>query len=162
MSKILSAFVFCMLVWIAVTWAFDTTSLVLGAVLAGAIAFSLRNLELDEVPLLLMPQRLVWALAYIPVLLLYVIRANFDVAWRVLHPRLPIRPGIVRAKTTLKSPSARVLLANSITLTPGTLSVDVLDDVFYIHRIHVPEAAPEADMQRSMDTFEGFLRRIFE
>ena len=162
MSKILSTFVFCMLVWIAVTWAFDPASLVLGALLSAAIAYAIRNVELEEAPLLLMPVRLVWALLYVPVLLAYVIRANLDVAWRVLHPRLPIRPGIVRARTTLKSTGARVLLANSITLTPGTLSVDLVDDLLYVHRIHVPEDDPDGATERSMARFEGFLRRIFE
>ncbi|MDJ0975315.1 MAG: Na+/H+ antiporter subunit E [Planctomycetota bacterium] len=162
MNKVLSAFVFNLLVWLAVTWTFDPVSLAIGAVLAAAIAFALRNVELEEVPLLLMPHRLLWALLYIPVLFLYVVRANLDVAWRVLHPALPIRPGIVKARTTLKSPGARVLLANSITLTPGTLSVDVVDDTFYVHRIHVPEDDPDGDMERSMGRFESYLRRIFE
>jgi multicomponent Na+:H+ antiporter subunit E len=161
-SKILSAFVFTFLVWIAVTWAFDAPSLVIGALLAAGVAIGVGSEQLNEVPLLLLPQRLIWALLYMPVLLLYVIKANLDVAWRVLHPALPIRPGIVKTRTTLKSTGARVLLANSITLTPGTLSVDLVDDVLYIHRIYVPEQDPDADMQRSMKRFETFLRRIFE
>ncbi len=162
MTKALSAFVFCLLVWFAVTWAFDVPSIVVGVVLAALIAGALRNVELDEVPLLLMPARLFWALAYIPVLFVYVVRANLDVAWRVLHPRLPIRPGIVRARTTLKSPGARVLLANSITLTPGTLSVDMEDDMLYVHRIYVPRDDADGSMEQSLERFESFLRRIFE
>jgi multicomponent Na+:H+ antiporter subunit E len=161
-TKALSAFVFCLLVWFAVTWAFDVPSIVVGVVLAALIAIALRNVELDEVPLLLMPVRLLWALAYIPVLFVYVVRANLDVAWRVLHPRLPIRPGIVRARTTLKSPGARVLLANSITLTPGTLSVDMEGDLLYVHRIYVPRDDADGAMEQSMERFETFLRRIFE
>ena len=162
MSKTLSSFVFALLVWIAVTWSFDVPSLVIGALLAAGVAFAVHSEQLSEVPLLLLPHRLFWALLYLPVLLLYVIRANLDVAWRVLHPGLPIRPGIVKTRTSLKSPGARVLLANSITLTPGTLSVDLVDDVLYIHRIYVPEQDPASDMQRSMTRFENFLRRIFE
>lgn len=162
MTKALSAFVFCLLVWFAVTWAFDVPSIAVGVVLAALIAFMLRDVELDEVPLLLMPVRLFWALAYIPVLFLYVVRANLDVAWRVLHPRLPIRPGIVRARTTLKSPGARVLLANSITLTPGTLSVDIEDDMLYVHRIYVPRDDADGETELSLERFESFLRRIFE
>jgi multicomponent Na+:H+ antiporter subunit E len=109
-----------------------------------------------------MPQRLFWALIYVPVLFLHVVRANLDVAYRVLHPALPIRPGIVKATTSLKSPAGRVLLANSITLTPGTLSVDLVDDVLYIHRIYVPETDPDEKTRQSLAKFEGFLRRIFE
>jgi multicomponent Na+:H+ antiporter subunit E len=160
--KILTLFVFAFLFWLALTWSFDTASIVTGGVVSAALAFLLVGVGLDEAPLLLWPQRLLWAFAYVPVLLLYVVRANLDVAYRVLHPALPIRPGIVRARTSLKTPAGRVLLANSITLTPGTLSVDMQGDVLYIHRIHVPEEDADGDTQRSLARFETFIRRIFE
>jgi multicomponent Na+:H+ antiporter subunit E len=160
--KTLALFVFAFLFWLAVTWSFDTASIVTGAIVCAGLAVLLVGVGLDEAVLLLLPQRLFWALAYVPVLFLYVVRANLDVAYRVLHPALPIRPGIVRARTSLKTAAGRVLLANSITLTPGTLSVDLTDDVLYIHRIHVPEDDPDGDTQRSLARFEAFIRRIFE
>ncbi len=162
MKKILALFVFAFLFWLAVTWTFDVASIVTGAVVCAALAAALVGVGLDEAPLLLLPHRLFWALAYVPVLFLYVVRANLDVAYRVLHPALPIRPGIVRARTSLKTPAGRVLLANSITLTPGTLSVDLTGDVLYIHCIHVPEDDPDGAMERSLARFETFIRRIFE
>ena len=160
--KILALFVFAFLFWLAVTWSFDTASIVTGAIVCAALAVLLVGVGLDEAALLLLPQRLFWALAYVPVLFLYVVRANLDVAYRVLHPALPIRPGIVRARTSLKTAAGRVLLANSVTLTPGTLSVDLTDDVRYIHRIDVPEEDPDGDTERSLARFETFIRRIFE
>lgn len=162
MKKLLALFLFAFLVWMMVTWSFDPANLVLGALVASAVAWLLADVELEEAPLLLLPQRLMWALAYVPVLFLYVVQANLDVAYRVLHPALPIRPGIVKARTRLKSPSGRVLLANSITLTPGTLSVDLVDDVLYIHRINVPVEDADGDTERSLARFETFIRRIFE
>ncbi len=160
--KVFAVWVFAFLVWVAVTWTFDPASIVVGLLVSGILAVALRGIELDEAPLLLLPQRLFWALAYVPVLFWYVVQANLDVAYRVLHPALPIRPGIVKARTSLASPAGRVLLANSITLTPGTLSVDLVDDVLYVHRINVPEEDPDGDTERSMARFEGFIRRIFE
>ncbi|QNO13627.1 Na+/H+ antiporter subunit E [Alkalicella caledoniensis] len=59
--------------------------------------------------------------------------ANIQVAMIVLSPKMPISPGIVTFKTNLKSPLARTLLANSITLTPGTLTIDVDEDIFVVH-----------------------------
>ncbi|MBK8980314.1 MAG: Na+/H+ antiporter subunit E [Planctomycetes bacterium] len=162
LGRFVSLFVFGALLWLAVTWSFDAASLAVGALLCAGVAWGLRRVELDEAPLLLAPLRLAFALAYLPVLLAYVVRANVDVAWRVLHPRLPIRPGIVRARTTLRSPSGRVLLANSITLTPGTLSVDLVGDVLYVHRICVPEQDPDGATERELRKFEFFIRRIFE
>ena len=162
MKSALTSFVVSFLVWLAVTWNFGVANLAIGLAVCLFLAWSLRNLELPDTALLVNPLRIVFALIYVPVLLLHVVRANLDVAYRVLHPALPIRPGIVKARTKLKSPSGRVLLANSITLTPGTLSVDLVDDVLYIHRIHVPEQDPDGDTERSMERFEAFIRRIFE
>jgi multicomponent Na+:H+ antiporter subunit E len=162
MTKIVAIFLVASLVWVAVTWFFDPASLATGGLIALVLAFALRQVELDEVRVLLLPRRLLWALAYIPVLFFYIVRANLDVAYRVLHPALPIRPGIVRARTSLRSPAGRVLLANSLTLTPGTLSVDLEGDVLYVHRIYVPEGDADAITERSLARFEAFIRRIFE
>ncbi|MHC4194088.1 MAG: Na+/H+ antiporter subunit E, partial [Planctomycetota bacterium] len=74
------------------------------------------------------PVRIFWALVYLPVFFYYVIVANLDVVYRALHPKMPINPGIVKIKTVLKTESGITALANSITLTPGTLTVDLTDD----------------------------------
>lgn len=67
------------------------------------------------------------------------IKANFHVAYIVLHPDLPIKPGIVKVKTKLTKDSARTILCNSITLTPGTMTVDINPDKneIYIHWIDI-------------------------
>ena len=64
-------------------------------------------------------------------------------AYRVLNPYLPIKPGIVRIKTSLTSEFAKTILANSITLTPGTLTVEVDGEDFYVHWINVSSDNPE-------------------
>ena len=159
---VLATAVLSFLIWLVVTWTFDAGSLAAGAIVSVVLAWAFRRFEMDEVRILLVPARLFWVLAYIPVLFLYIVRSNLDVAYRVIHPKLPIRPGITKARTTLTSTPARVLLANSITLTPGTMSVDLVEDVLYIHRIYVPEEDPDGATQRELAPFESFLRRIFE
>jgi multicomponent Na+:H+ antiporter subunit E len=89
------------------------------------------------------------------------IKSNFDVARRVLTPALPIKPGIVEVKTKLKSKFARMLLANSITLTPGTLTVDVKDDSFFIHWIDVKNEDVEAASKEIVEKFEKYLEVIY-
>jgi multicomponent Na+:H+ antiporter subunit E len=66
-----------------------------------------------------------------------IILANFDVAYRVLHPKMPIDPLIIDFETPLRSDFALVTLANSITLTPGTItiSVDPEKGAFLVHAI---------------------------
>ena len=55
---------------------------------------------------------------------------------------MPIRPGIVKIKTTLRSEFAKTLLANSITMTPGTITVDIIGDEMYIHWIFIRSEDP--------------------
>ena len=159
---VLANAVFSFLIWLVVTWTFDAGSLATGVVVSAALAWAFRRSEADELRVLLVPRRLFWILAYLPVLFYYIVKANLDVAYRVVHPRLPIRPGITKARTTLTSTAARVLLANSVTLTPGTMSVDLADDVLYVHRIYVPEEDADGATERELAPFEFYLRRIFE
>jgi len=160
--KVLATALLSFLVWLVVTWTFDRGSLAAGVVVSAVVAWAFRRVEMGEVRHLLSPVRLFWALVYVPVLLFYIVRSNLDVAYRVIHPRLPIRPGITRARTTLTSIPGRALLANSVTLTPGTMSVDLVGDVLYVHRIWVPETDPDGETERELVPFERLIRRIFE
>ena len=85
---------------------------------------------------------------YLAVFMLAVIKANLDMAWRVLHPSLPIDPVEVIVETRLKSKMGRFLLANSITLTPGTLTLDVVDQQLKIHWIDGSLARTEEDIKK--------------
>ena len=87
-------------------------------------------------------------------------RANIDVAYRVITGK--IRPGIVRFQPHLKTDFGRTLLANSITLTPGTLTVDVDDATgeFYVHWIYVRD--PEPRPEDVCGPFPAWARRIAE
>ena len=69
--------------------------------------------------------RLVNSGKYLIYFLWEVVKANVHVAYIVLHPKLPIKPGIVKIETKLTKESGITVLANSITLTPGTLTIDV-------------------------------------
>ncbi len=80
---------------------------------------------------------------YFGVFLVALVRANLDMARRVLSPSLPLRPAVVEVQTGLKSDLGKLLLANSITLTPGTLTVDVKDDKLLVHWV---DAAPGTDL----------------
>ena len=92
------------------------------------------------------------------------IKANFDVAYRVVHPKLPIKPGIVKVKTKLKSDTGLTFLANSITLTPGTMSVDIdrENGYLYIHWINVKSTDVEKATEIIVSRFEKILEKIFE
>ena len=98
---------------------------------------------------------------YVLVLFWEILKANVDVAYRVLHPRLPIKPGIVVIKTNLSQDAAKVILANSITLTPGTFTLDIQGDELLIHWIYVrSEDATEAT-KLIAGRFEKHLEAVF-
>ena len=100
-------------------------------------------------------------LLYLLVFMKELVKANLDVALRVIKPSLPINPGIVEVKTKLTSPIGRLVLANSITLTPGTLTVETQDDSFFIHWIDVSSPDIEVATQKIVGTFEKYLEVIY-
>jgi multicomponent Na+:H+ antiporter subunit E len=99
-----------------------------------------------------------WKLFSYFVWLVYeIVKANFQVAYLVLHPKLPIEPGLLRFRTRLQSKVGHILLANSITLTPGTITVDLTEGTYLVHAL-VPGAAGsllEAKMQSRLEAIFG-------
>jgi multicomponent Na+:H+ antiporter subunit E len=162
MARRLTYWLAAMLVWLVLVWTFHYQELLAGAVAAlmTALVFG-AGLPLRPVKLL-DPRRWFWLAVYIPVFAYQVLKSNIDVALRVLSPGLQIRPGIVRIHTSLKSDIARVFLANCITLTPGTMSVEVHDDKLYIHWIEVATGDPDAASRVIAGPFEFFIARIFD
>lgn len=161
-------FILALIIWILVAWPFvdgkiDVQVLIAGAIAAAIVAFLFHEILPKEHRVFISPVRIFWALVYVPVFFYYVIMANFDVVYRALHPKMPIKPGIVKIKTVLKTESGITALANSITLTPGTLTVDLTDDGFlYIHWINVKSDDVEQATKLIAQRFEWFLQKIFE
>ncbi len=109
----------------------------------------------------LSPKAIAYIFIYIAVFLKELIKSNFDVARRVLSPSLPINPGIVEVKTKLKSKIGRMILANSITLTPGTFTVDIHDETLYIHWIDVQSDDINQATNEIVRKFEKYLEVIY-
>lgn len=88
--------------------------------------------------------------------------ANIRVAYEVLTPRLRVTPAIVAIPLTIKSNTEITLLANLITLTPGTLSLDVSDDkkTLYVHTMYMDDV--EAFRRSVTEGFEKKVRELFE
>ena len=126
------------LIWMALTGSFTGPNLVLGALFGYAVLALIQN----QIPVLngygrKVPQFVIFALIFF----WDVILANLRIAYEVATPNLSIKPGVfaypLAAKTTFEITS----LANYITLTPGTLSLDISDDrsVLYIHSMYIED-----------------------
>lgn len=161
-------FILALIIWILLTWPFvdgkiDLQVMTAGVLAALIVAFLFHEILPKEHRVFISPVRIFWALVYMPVFFYYVIKANLDVVYRALHPEMPIKPGIVKIKTNLKTESGITALANSITLTPGTLTVDLTDDGYlYIHWINVKSDDIEQATKFIAQRFEWFLTKIFE
>jgi len=149
-----------LLIWYLLTYPFDIQELIAGGITALLIVF----LPLPGIGILgdirWTPKAFLYGFIYIFYFLWQLLKANLDVAFRVLHPRLPIEPGIVRVKTNLKTPLGRLLLANSITLTPGTITVESKGDDFYVHWIKVEGVHDKERTKKIVAGFESFLEVI--
>jgi len=89
------------------------------------------------------------------------VRANLRLAAIVLSPDLPVRPGIVKIRTDLQSRMGRLMLANSITLTPGTLTVEVDGEWLYIHCVTLGAQDIEAATAEIAAGFEQYLEVMY-
>ena len=156
-------FLFGFIIWVLLCWPPDFQHLMVGILSAGIVALLTGDLFTRSPHAFTHIQRYCWFIYYIPIFLWECLKANIDVAIRVIHPKTPLKPGIVKLRTTLNSDVALTFLANSITLTPGTLTIDIdkSQKVLYVHWINVEGKDSEA-AQRIVRRFEKILKRIFE
>jgi multicomponent Na+:H+ antiporter subunit E len=151
----------CMLLWLLLTGSFNSQEIIAGVVVSVAVT-ALFTARLT----IFTGFRFSWLaplyiLAYLAHFLVALVRANFDLARRVLTPSLPIRPQLVEVSTALKSPLGKMLLANTITLTPGTLTVDVVSDRLLIHWVYCPPGMTTEQATAAIAArFEQYLSRF--
>ncbi len=138
----------CLVFWLLLSGHVSALDLAMGVAASALVTFANRDIE-GVSELLRWTPRL---LAYLPWLLKEIWVANVQVVKLVLDPALPIDPVIVRLPTRFSSDFARTALANSITLTPGTITLDVEGEEFLVHAI---TAAGGADIVAG-----GMARRV--
>jgi len=98
-------------------------------------------------------------LFYIPWLIWQIVIASLQVAYVVLHPRTPINPSLVRFKTRLPNIAAKVILGNSITLTPGTLTIRIREDEFLVHALTEASSTSILDGSLPLQVAKLYQRR---
>ena len=131
--------------WLLLSGHYDVKHIVMGAILACLVAILTNDLFYsvfypegspkgrEKGSLLFIFLCWLRLLAYVPWLLYNIIVANLRVAYLVLHPRMPINPSLLLFGAGLQRDISRVTLANSITLTPGTVTVSMEDGAYLVH-----------------------------
>lgn len=153
-------FIMLSVIWVILVGSLDPQEIAAGIIISLIISFIFYNSSVAG-QVKLNPKSILYSIAYFFYFIYALVRANFDVAYRVIHPALPIRPGIVKVRTKLKSKLGRAILASSITLTPGTLTVEIDEDSFYIHWINVHDGNVEDTTRAIVSNFEKYLEVIF-
>jgi multicomponent Na+:H+ antiporter subunit E len=156
MKKILSTFLVLWLIWLLIA-GFDVGEVILGGVAALIMAVIIARYVSYSFGFGIVWRLIRFTIIYMPLFLYKLVLANIDVAYRVLSPSLPINPRVVLVPTSLKSDFAKLLLANSITLTPGTLSLDVTDDGVLVHWINASGETGEDYQKQISREFESVL-----
>ena len=149
------------IIWVIAngTLAFET--LIAGAVVSAVIALAFASFSRVYSVIRWSPKVVFYYLMYLSVFIIELVKANLNVMRLVFSPRIDIKPGIVEIKTELKSPIGRLALANSITLTPGTLVVDIKGDSLFIHWINISATDPVAATEAISARFEKYLKVIY-
>lgn len=160
--RIIVAWLLSLAMWMLLFWSASPAVIAGGAIFGLAAALAAGRLLPKSVGRILDPRRWFWVAVYIPYFLYYVVRANLDIMLRLLNPDMPIQPGIVKVQTSLTSPMARMFLANSISLTPGTLTLDLDGPDLYVHWINITTGQSDRRQKLIVGRFEPLLRRIFE
>lgn len=136
-GAVVSTWLALVVLWTIFVGRFDTQELVGGIVVSAFVALIAASGSGASWVAILSPRRLLFFLGFLVYLAIAIVKSNLQMAAIVARPVLAIRPGIVRVKTRLKSPLGRLVLANAITLTPGTLTVEAAGEDLFIHWVTV-------------------------
>ena len=150
------------LFWIALSGEFTFILITSGIVASLLTAYLSHDIFIGKADLKTEIGRVLKFGVYVPWLVWEVILANFEIAYLVLHPKSLIDPQIVRFKSHLKEDLGVVTLAHSITLTPGTITVEAKREEFVIHAIWLKSAKAviSGDMQRKVKWIEGDAKEL--
>ncbi len=165
---VVSTFVVCFAFWLLLTWSFAMQELIAGAVISLAVAlFSARFFIHEKALWFFNPVKLLSGLFYwICIFPIELVKANVDMAKRCFGGCRKINPGIVKVPVDLKSDYGQAALANSITLTPGTITMDITEEegqtYYYIHWIDVTAPSGKEAGDAIKGTLEKGLRRVWK
>lgn len=156
MARSLYLISFLALIWLLLSGHYTPLLLGLGAascLLVWYISDRMDLVDHEEHPLHLRPIKLI---LYWGWLCGEVVKSNIDVARRIIDPKLPIQPKLMKVRTTQRTELGQVIYANSITLTPGTVSIDLSGHEIDVHALAADpaESLLEGEMDRRVSEIE--------
>ena len=163
MKKII-LFIISLLTWACLDWPLNPLQFVIGVLASVVVVYVVGDLCLEHPESWKQPKRYFYYFSsYLPIVVWEMTKANIDAAWRILQPGPPLRPGIVKVKTTLKNSLALTALANSISYMPGLLVVDIDQDngFLYVHWNDVKATDVQTATKIIVERLEKILSKVF-
>jgi multicomponent Na+:H+ antiporter subunit E len=154
-------FLTLMLFWVLLVNNLALETLFVGAIISATVALLYRDGLSFFTEFRFTPQALVAGFRYYAYFFQQLVKSNLRLARIVSTPELPIDPGIVKIRTGLQSRMGRLMLANSITLTPGTLTVEVSGEWLYVHCVTLGDTDVEAATRDIAAGFERYLEVMY-
>jgi multicomponent Na+:H+ antiporter subunit E len=150
-----------MLFWTMLNGSLAWDVLISGSVVSMTIALLFRDGLSFFTEVRTSPEALLMGLRYFAFFFKELVKSNVQLAVIVASPSLPVKPAIVKVRTKLKSRMGRLMLANSITLTPGTLTVDLDGEWLYVHWVHMESDDIEEATAHIVAGYEAYLEVIY-
>lgn len=154
-------FITLMLFWVMLVNSLAPDTLLIGALVSLIVALLYRDGLSFFTEFRATPAAFVAGTLYYAYFLRMLVQSNLRLALIVLSPNLPVKPGIIKVRTKLKSRMGRLMLANSITLTPGTLSVELDGESLYVHCVTIGSIDTERATEEIAAGFERYLEVMY-
>lgn len=160
-------------VWLCMTWPPTPKNMIIGAITAYLVLVfkvdifspgrknrSGREKGFDPIGCV---KRVWWFCCYVAVVLYECVKANIDIAYKVIRTGLPAKPAIIKVRMSLKTDAGVTFLANAITLAPGSSAIDVDKEggFIYLHILYMDDKSRERSLSM-VKKYETILRRVFE
>ncbi len=158
----LVVFIITFIVWKMLTWNFEPADTLVG-ILASLFVTLLYGKEFPYHPRnTFQARRYLVFMKFLGIFFKQMFQANLVMAYRVLSPGPPIKPGVVKIPLRLTSPLGRIVLANAITLAPGTFTLNIEKDFLHIHWIYKLTDDPIEAEKMICGNLQNILKEVFE
>jgi multicomponent Na+:H+ antiporter subunit E len=164
-KKRIIIFILSYLTWCLINWLPDWEHLLTGIFVSAFVTFMVGDLFVKRQEKMFSLKRFfVFVFQYVPFFIFEALKGSLDMAYRIIHPAVLVNSGIVKVKTNLRADLSLTFLANSITLSAGTMAVDIdeKNGILYVHCVNLRGKELGADVKRRIEKFERIINAIFD
>lgn len=163
--RVIVVAVLAFIVYIVFSGSVSPYDLVSGVIVSLGVAAIVAGFTIQNPLKAVDPRRWAWLVAYaLHYFFVAEVKAHLDVMYRILHPKLPVKPAIVKVPYRVETDYAITAVANSITNTPGTIVIDIdtNNKTYFVHWIYAETLDPGEAREKISSKFEDFAKKVFD